>query len=164
MARPVPKRRRWPAWLIGGSFLLLLIFSLFLRYGARVFEPRAGTGAETVEAPASYQRHSHRPEDAPPLALRIQLLNATGVSGLALRTGEGLRSWGVDVLDRGNAPPWPFNETLILVRGRQLESAEQLGRYLGGVPVILQRREDLMLDATLVLGQDWRRYDWPGQD
>jgi len=29
------------------------------------------------------------------------------------------------------------------------------------VPVLLQRRDDLMLDATLVLGQDWEDYRWP---
>lgn len=165
MARREPEpRRRWPVWVFGGSFLFLLLFSLYLRYGDELFGPRAESPTKSVETPASYQRHGSRPSEALPLDLRLQVLNATGLSGLALRTGEGLRPWGVDVLDRGNAPPWPFNETLILVRGEKREAAERLGDYLGGVPVLLQRRGDLMLDATLVLGQDWRRYDWPGQD
>ena len=157
-------RRRWPVWVVGGSFLLLLAFSLYLRYGAEGDTPRPIASLDEAVTREEWKRHSRRPTDAAPLGLRLQVLNATGVSGLALRRGEGLRPWGVDVLDRGNAPPWPFNETLILVRGSDREAADRLGQYLGGVPVILQRREDLMLDATLILGQDWHRYDWPGTD
>ena len=102
-------------------------------------------------------------EEEPETRLRLQILNATGVNKLAFDTGERLRAWDVDALDRGNAPPWPFPETMLVVRdARRADAVRDLARRLGGVPVVLQRREDLMVDATLLLGHDWRDYHWPG--
>ncbi len=150
-------------WIFGSVFLSVLAFSLTLRYGDLVLRPASEESAEIKREDLlrERRRESSRPEDAEALGLRLQVLNATRVPGLALRKGESLRPWGVDALDRGNAPPWPFNETLLLIRGGEREAVERLSDYLGGVPVLLQRREDLMLDATLILGQDWQRYTWP---
>ncbi len=150
-------------WIFGSVFLSVLAFSLTLRYGDLVLRPAQEESAEIKREDLARERRieSSRPDDAEALGLRLQVLNATRVPGLALRKGESLRPWGVDALDRGNAPPWPFNETLLLIRGGEGEAVERLSDYLGGVPVLLQRREDLMLDATLILGQDWQRYTWP---
>lgn len=164
-----PRQSRGPALWLAVAFLLLLLLSLGLRYGGglRGLLPAAG-GRGSGEAPRRIERAARAPErdegEREERRLRIQILNATGIDRLALQTGDGLRAWGVDVLDRGNAPAWPFPETLLLVRERgteRYEDVERLARRLGGVPVILQRREDLVLDATLVLGHDWEDYDWP---
>jgi len=153
-------------WVFSSVFLSILAFSLTLRYGNLIVRPRKSSTAEIQreELPRRRPGRSFRPQGAEPLGLRLQVLNATRVGGLALRKGESLRPWGVDALDRGNAPPWPFNETLLLVRGKERRTVDLLAKYLGGVPVVLQRREDLMLDATLILGQDWRRYRWPPEN
>ncbi len=150
-------------WIFGSVFLSILAFSLTLRYGDIILRPAPEPDPEIKreEVIRERQMESSRPDDAEALGLRMQVLNATRVPGLALRKGESLRPWGVDALDRGNAPPWPFNETLLLVRSGESHAVDRLSDYLGGVPVLLQRREDLMLDATLILGQDWQRYTWP---
>jgi hypothetical protein len=150
-------------WIFGSVFLSILAFSLTLRYGDLLIRPRSGEAGEIKreEILREHREQSIRPDDAEALGLRLQVLNATRVSGLALRKGESLRPWGVDALDRGNAPPWPFNETLLLVRSGERAAVDRLAAYLGDVPVLVQRREDLMLDATLILGQDWQRYHWP---
>jgi len=152
-------------WIFSSVFLSVLAFSLTLRYGELVLRPRAeDAGGGVGRAEPREKDPVPRQPDAQPLGLRLQVLNATPEPGLALRKGESLREWGVDALDRGNAPPWPFNETLLLVRGEKRAAVDSLSAYLGGVPVLMQRREDLMLDATLILGQDWQRYNWPLED
>ncbi|MCB1161969.1 LytR C-terminal domain-containing protein [bacterium] len=175
MGRSRPAARRRPSasrWLVV-AFGLLLAVSLGLRYGprwrhgadaalSRVRDVLPG-GGDATSAPggAPQPAAAAAPNEAP---LRLQILNATGVNRLALERGEGLREWGVDALDRDNAPDYPFPETLLLVRSsspERLDAVRDLARRLGGVPVILQRRDDLMLDATLVLGQDWSDYRWP---
>ena len=148
-------------WIFGSVFISILAFSLTLRYGERLMRPEEPELAADRSEEVLVRLQGTRPADAPPLGIRMQVLNATRVPGLALRKGESLRSWGVDALDRGNAPPWPFNETLLLLRAGEREPVDRLSTYLGGVPVLLQRRDDLMLDATLILGQDWQRYTWP---
>jgi len=159
-----PGRGRW----LLVAVLALLLISLGLRYlpplvgGAgrawRWSRERAPvedvTGGRSLEAAAAL----------PAIPLRLQVLNATGVSRLALDKGEALRRWGVDALEKTNAPDWPFPETLLILRSSRegaLESLRLLGERMGGVPVIIQRREDLLLDATLVLGHDWEEYHWP---
>ncbi len=168
-ARRAARQSARGRWLLV-AFLVLLVFSLALRYASdlgeglgRAWDWSRGrlTGGEAVAPEAVGE-----PEIAalPTIPLRLQILNATGVSRLALERGEALRHWGVDTLDKTNAPGWPFPETLLVVRsGREgcRAATLALAERMGGVPVIVQRREDLMLDATLVLGHDWQDYRWP---
>ncbi|MBM4116762.1 LytR family transcriptional regulator [bacterium] len=156
-------------WLLIAA-LALLVISLGLRYLppltaglARVWRwGRERAPAETT-APAP-TRAGEQLDVLPAIPLRLQVLNATGVNRLALDQGEALRRWGVDALEKTNAPAWPFPETLLILRsGREggLAAVRALAERMGGVPVIVQRREDLLLDATLILGHDWEEYHWP---
>jgi hypothetical protein len=147
--------------------LILVAVSLWVRYGGAMGGWMDGLKRQ-AQAPAIPEAQDEPPwamrsgEDDQTQPLRLQVLNATGRPRLALETGDMLRTWGVDALDRGNAPEGAFPETLLIVRGERQEAVAELARRLGGIPVILQRRPDLMLDATLVLGHDWANYRWPG--
>ena len=152
--------------------LLLLLLSLGVRYRDDIGGFLAGLGGEGGSNPPARSQDRVEVEsvaetlepEADVRPLQLQILNAAGVDRLALDTGDRLRRWGVDALDRGNAPAWPFPETLLLVRGEDAdrrEAVEELAARLGGVPVIVQRRRDLVLDATLLLGHDWDEYSWP---
>jgi len=169
-ARRAAGRSSRGRWLLV-AFLALLGFSLALRYApglgeglGRAWRWSRGQlpGAGETAAPTAADEAALAAQPAIPL--RLQILNATGVSRLALERGESLRRWGVDTLDKTNAPGWPFPETLLVVRSERegcRAAVAALAERMGGVPVIVQRREDLMLDATLVLGQDWQDYRWP---
>ncbi len=147
---------------------LLFLISLTVRYRDRLtgfsILPRGDEQASIPDRQAPPKESIPVPAEAAEQDLRLQILNATGVNRLALETSDCLRQWGVDTLDRGNAPAWPFPETLLLVRAEKpgrLDLVEKLAKRLGGVPVLLQHREDLVLDATLLLGHDWENYHWP---
>jgi hypothetical protein len=169
-ARRAAGRSTGGRWLLI-AFLGLLVFSLALRYapGLREGVDRAWRWSRErlpgdAGAPAPTPTDEAVPAAQPDIPLRLQILNATGVSRLALERGESLRRWGVDTLDKTNAPGWPFPETLLVVRSERegcRAAVAALAERMGGVPVIVQRREDLMLDATLVLGHDWQEYRWP---
>ncbi len=147
---------------------LLFLISLTMRHRDRLagfsLLPRGDEQAAIPDRRAPRKASAPEPAEAAEQGLRLQILNATGVNRLALETGDRLRHWDVDTLDRGNAPAWPFPETLLLVRAEKpgrLAVVEKLAKRLGGVPVLLQRRGDLVLDATLLLGHDWENYHWP---
>ena len=152
------------------AVVLLLAVSLWLRYGDfprdRLAAADAPDKAAAMPPGADAARDSLRlaaalMDSIPAEPLRVQILNATGLPDLALEIGEQLRVWNVDALDRGNAPPWPFPETLLVRRSERAADVEILARRLGNLPLIVQRRDDLMLDATLILGHDWESYPWP---
>ena len=172
-------KRRGAGRGLGPALLLILLallaVSIGMRYGGRIggwlaHSPlgRIGKGEKRQEIVAVQPLHRSAGdatatgvELAEPYQLSLQILNATGQKRLALLTGESLRHWGIDAVDRANAPAWPFPETLLLVRDGRREQIDALAERLGGVPVIVQRREDLMLDGTLILGHDWEKYHWP---
>ncbi|MCP4548945.1 MAG: LytR C-terminal domain-containing protein [bacterium] len=160
--------RRVGGIVLAGSFILLLLYSLALRYDiglddiGRLLERDGGETsppASVYSPPAEVV--SEKSGEEP---LRLQILNATGIKDLALQTGEKLRLWNVDAVDRGNAPSWPFPETMLIVRNGHRRAIYELARKLDGIPVVIQRRPDLMLDGTLILGHDWEKYNWPASN
>ena len=91
--------------------------------------------------------------------VQVEVLNGTGVDGLAARTREHLRTaGGFDVLDARNAPGGPAARTRVVDRVGNRAGALRVARALGlgEDAVVSEPRSDLFVDATVVLGQDYR--------
>ena len=89
--------------------------------------------------------------------VKVEVLNASGVSGLARRATFLLRDRGFDVVGWGNDPRGSRNETLILDYTNKPEAAERLARVLGGAKVERGRDSlDRGLDLTVKLGSGYR--------
>ena len=130
--------------LIGGLLLVAVTAGVV---GARVWyarsSPMAGLG-DTTSAPQGQR-------------VKIEVLNASGVSGLARRATFLLRDRGFDVVGWGNDPRGSRDETLILDYTDKPEAAERLARVLGGAQV--ERGKDSLdrgLDLTVKLGSGYR--------
>lgn len=89
--------------------------------------------------------------------VKVEVLNASGVSGLARRATFLLRDRGFDVVGWGNDPKGSRNGTLILDYTDKPEAADRLARVLGGAQV--ERGTDSLdrgLDLTVKLGSGYR--------
>lgn len=87
----------------------------------------------------------------------IEVLNASGRSGLARRATFLLRDRGFDVVDWDNDPKGRRSETLIVDYTNKPEAAERLARVLGGATV--ERGKDSLdrgLDLTVRLGSAYK--------
>ena len=129
--------------LMGG---LLVIAGAAAVVGARVWYARSPMAAlgDTTSAPQGQR-------------VKVEVLNASGVSGLARRATFLLRDRGFDVVGWGNDPRGSRNETLILDYTDKPEAAERLARVLGGAQV--ERGMDSLdrgLDLTVKLGSGYR--------
>lgn len=93
---------------------------------------------------------------APDQRPQIEVLNGCGVSGIAARAQEFLREKGFDVVNVENARGFDYEETLVIDRGGDVGIARALARALGTENVIRQVRPDLVLQATVILGKDYR--------
>ncbi|MGH7645155.1 MAG: LytR C-terminal domain-containing protein, partial [Gemmatimonadales bacterium] len=67
-----------------------------------------------------------------------------------------LRREGIDVVYNGNASGPPLDSTRILVRRGSAAVGEQVRRTLGVGVVVAARDTTLLLDASVLLGADFR--------
>ena len=84
----------------------------------------------------------------------VEVLNATGVDGLARATTHQLRRRGIDVVYFGTAATDTLRATLIAVRRGDTTRAARVRDALGVGRVVLQPDPRLLLDARVLLGQD----------
>jgi hypothetical protein len=87
----------------------------------------------------------------------VEVLNASGVSGLARRATFLLRDRGFDVVGWGNDPSGRRSETLIVDYTDKPEAADRLARVLGGARI--ERGKDTLdrgLDLTVKLGSGFK--------
>jgi hypothetical protein len=85
---------------------------------------------------------------------RIEILNGTNEKGLAARAAVSVREMSIDVFQVGNTEE-PHEESM-LVAHKDVQGLKMLARLLGCRNVIEQFRSDSMVDATLILGADYR--------
>jgi hypothetical protein len=98
-----------------------------------------------------------RPHTSAHTVIRVQVLNGSGESGIALRAASYLRDGGFQVVEVRNADRSDYFETLVVARRADLTPARQVASYLGSPPVIRQAWDSDLADVTLVLGSDRSR-------
>ena len=128
---------------IGIALLGLALLALLYGLGSRVLRPDAPVTPITAAT-----------GDVP----QVEILNGTGVDGLASQVREFLAPRGVDVLATGNAPRRDAPRSLVLSRTGDLVLARRVAAALG-IPdrqVQAEPQADLLLDATVLLGADYR--------
>lgn len=106
--------------------------------------------------PFSSAAETELPDTMVPAGVRIkvEVLNATKVAGLARRATMFLRDRGFDVVEIGTAREQRA-KTLVLDRSNHEEWARLVGRALNAE---VESRPDStgFLDVTVLLGDDWR--------
>jgi hypothetical protein len=98
-----------------------------------------------------------RERPAPLPAMRVEVLNGSGIAGLGLRCAQRLRQLGQDVVRVGDAEHAAHARSLLLDRRAHPLWSRRLARELGDVPVLLEAIEGSDVDATLLLGADAER-------
>lgn len=87
--------------------------------------------------------------------IRVEVLNATRVRGLARRATMHLRDRGFDVVSVGTSRA-PRDSTLVLDRSGHPDWAALVGRALGGARVEHAPDSSRYLDVTVLIGATWR--------
>ena len=87
--------------------------------------------------------------------VRVEVLNAGGIEGMARLATDHLRDRGFDVVYFGNAEPFGQDSTVVLDRTARPQAAAAVGRALGTPWVQSQPDTNLYLDVTVLLGSGW---------
>jgi hypothetical protein len=100
----------------------------------------------------SYGENVRAPEGT---RIRVEVLNATRVRGLARRATMQLRDHGFDVVGMGTTQPQQ-DSTVVLDRSNHPEWARLVARALGATRVESRPDSSRYLDVTVLLGGAWR--------
>jgi hypothetical protein len=95
------------------------------------------------------------PRYVPRERIRVEVLNAAGVAGLAREVTNRLRDDGFDVVQMGNAGTFDRDSTLVIDRVGREELAEGVANALGIRNVLSEPDPNLFVDVTVLLGRDW---------
>ncbi|MEL6824571.1 MAG: LytR C-terminal domain-containing protein, partial [Calditrichota bacterium] len=117
--------------------------------------------SEAENNPAAEQTEVNpEPPQPQPVTRRIQveILNGCGVSGLAKRLTDYLRARGIDVVSSGNFRHFNMTNSEVLDRTGNDERSSKIAEILGIADgqVRVQKDSNLQLDATIILGADYR--------
>lgn len=127
-------------------FLALLVIVAFVASfvaGLRGREDDGERGVSTLQ----WQPDSSR--------VRIEVLNGAGRSGLARDATKRLRDRGFDVVYFGNASEFGHDSSVVLDRVGKEEAAREVAAALGIANVRSDPDSTLLLEVTVILGQDW---------
>jgi hypothetical protein len=87
--------------------------------------------------------------------IKVEVLNATNIRGLARRGTFHLRDLGFDVVSSGNSTE-KLDSTIVIIRTGRPEWAELAAKALGGARIESRPDTSRYLDLTILLGASWR--------
>ena len=101
---------------------------------------------------------SERAESPNEAVIVVEVRNGCGARGLGDRVAGYLKDEGFDVIFVGNADDFDFAETMVVDRCGEWAKAREVGRALGGVPVVQQISAGTFVDATVIVGRDFEGF------
>lgn len=141
-----------------GLFLTLLVVAVLVgSLAAGLVRGRGGEPARpadahgAAESPADGAATTARPTER----VRVEVLNASGVPGLAARGRTLLRDAGFDVVYVGNARGFAPDTSLVLDRVGRMELARSVADQMEIPRVFARPDTNVYVDVTVVLGKDW---------
>ncbi|MEJ2311895.1 MAG: LytR C-terminal domain-containing protein [Gemmatimonadales bacterium] len=103
-----------------------------------------------------FARQVELPPEPDPIA-RVEVLNGAGEPGAAQEAAEILRGAGFDVVYFGNASDFDNPRTRVIARVETDGRADSVAGWLRVDRLEVDVDPTMHLDATIVLGSDWRR-------
>jgi hypothetical protein len=115
-------------------------------------------GDSTPAAPSAPEEVPDVPaaKAAPGERVRVEVLNAAGVPGLARVATRTLRERGFDVVFFGNARGFSPESTLVIDRVGRGDAARDVAAALEAERVLSRPDSTLLLEVTVVIGRDWK--------
>ncbi|MBP1683297.1 MAG: hypothetical protein H6Q27_861 [Ignavibacteriaceae bacterium] len=97
-------------------------------------------------------------EDSTRVRIQVEVLNGCGVSGVAEKLTDYLRTNNIDVVNLGNYRSFEIENSIIIGRNEKIQNAEIVAAIVGldNQNIIQQINPDYLLDVTFVLGKDYR--------
>lgn len=144
------RRHGPPKVAYGAALLVVLVLLASAWWGWR----QAREPIDPAEDP--FARQVELPPEPDPIA-RVEVLNGAGEVGAAQQAAEILRAAGFDVVYFGNASDFDNPRTRVIARVGSGGPADSVAGWLRVDRLESDVDATMHLDATIVLGADWRQ-------
>jgi len=136
------------------AIILLGILCAYLAFSLFSSSFRSNDNIERITTDTTKKNITKQPGQI----IQLDVRNGTGINGVAAVFRDYLRKFGFDVVEMGNYKSEDVNKTLILSRNEDLTNSEKIASALGVNKkyVIQQINPSLFLDATVVIGKDFK--------
>ena len=96
--------------------------------------------------------------DSTKARIQVEVLNGCGVSGVAEKLTDYLRTNNIDVVNLGNYRSFEIENSIIIGRNEEIRNSEIVAAIVGldKQNIIQQINPDYLLDVTFILGKDYR--------
>jgi len=96
--------------------------------------------------------------DSTKARIQVEVLNGCGVSGVAEKLTDYLRTNNIDVVNLGNYRSFEIENSIIIGRNEKIHNAKKVAAIVGldEQNIIQQINPDYLLDVTFILGKDYR--------
>ena len=90
--------------------------------------------------------------------IQVEVLNGCGVSEIAEKLTDYLRSNHVDVVNLGNYRSFEIANSILICRNEKIKNAQRLAALIGldEQSIIQQVNPNYLLDVTFILGKDYK--------
>lgn len=134
----------------------LVSLALFVALGlVAAFIVSAIADRRDAEPPPDAGLQAMTPDSGDRASVRVEVLNGAGTAGLARDATHALRAHGFDVVYFGNAGRFDHPRSFVIDRTGDPERARDVAAMLGIDSVTTVIDSSLMLEATVILGDDW---------
>ena len=133
-------------WIIAALFLVGVVWMIA---GRRETRP-SQTSRATARVTAPVERVVEGS-----VRIRVEVLNGTGIRGMARRATAAMRDAGFDVVSSGNADE-RADSSLVLVRSGRMDWGALAVKALGGARVEARPDSSRYIDLTIIVGTRWR--------
>ncbi|MCX6139182.1 MAG: LytR C-terminal domain-containing protein [Ignavibacteriales bacterium] len=134
--------------------LLITVLSAFVVYQSYLvfFDSPTGKNSATAAVRDSTARGRQS------LVVQIDVLNGSGVSGVAQKMTSFARSMGYDVVEMRNYKTPDVKETLVIDRCGNMEMAKRIAADIGVKErnILQQLNPDYFVTASIVVGKDYK--------
>lgn len=138
---------------VNAAIVILAVLTVYLLYN---FVKRQVTPqAEIIKTQVDTANHLTKQPSGSTLQIDVQ--NGSGVSGIADKFTEFLRSKGFDVVEMGNFSSSDVKTSMVIDRAGNMRNAKRVAVSVGISEkfVIQQMNKNYFLDATVVIGKDY---------
>jgi hypothetical protein len=142
-----------------GGLLILLLGGAGIWIGASLVDDTGRDLFRSLDRPEDAAAPEARPIPSHGARVRVEVLNAGGVRGMAAAARDHLRNEGFDVVHYGNAGSFGRESSVVLHRGGGMEAARGVAAALGIQEVRSEPDSTLLVDVTVLLGSAWGRDD-----
>lgn len=138
-----------------GLFVTLLAVAALV--GSLVAGLRWRGGPSSARAPVVEDAGPSAVAPVPEERVRVEVLNASGITGLANEGRRVLRDRGFDVVEIGNAPrEFGPDTSIVLDRAGAVAEGSAVADSLGLRRIASRPDSACLCDVTVILGKDWR--------